>query len=407
MMDLIGFELNKIFRKKASIYIIIVAVLINLFFFFVTDLSNEAYSVLDHEYKGIEAIAKEKANVKEFAGDLTDEKIANIHKQTTLILNNPENYMAKTDENEKNEINRVIEKIQQMEAIGYSQHAIDDTYKSYRLKSEIWERDYQKYISIHDLINTKFTNSHGELIPIAKAFPTLEEPLQYDYHTGYDRLIRSLTNWVAIFLCIIVIVSISPVFAEEYSSGTDAIILTTRYGKNKAILAKISSAFLYSTFIYAGFAMLNTCLYGFSYGLSGGKVSVFLDLWSSGKGYNITYFQKYMATLILGLFGALFLTAITLFLSSKLKTAFSCIILVALITFIPVFDIWRVSLQMEKIMSLFPINIMIVTGTFQKTIEYNLFGINVFQPYVMLAVVIAGSSILIPFSYRGFNRHQV
>ncbi len=404
MKDLISFEVGKIFMKKTCIYIIIAAVLINLFYFFMIDISNEGYYISDQGYKEIEAITKEKANVKEFAGDLTDEKIANIHKEISLILDNPENYVAEIDKNKQNEID---ETKMNMEAIGYTQHAIDDKIKSCRLKSEIYDKDYQKYVSIHELIDRRFITPDGELIPIAKAFPTLEEPLEYDYHTGYDRLIRSLTNWVAVFLCIIVIVCISPVFADEYGTGTDAVILTTRYGKNKVVSAKIISAILFSTIIFAGFALLNTCLYGFTYGLSGGSVSVFLDFWSSGKGYAVTYFQQCIAALILGLLGTMFLTAITLLLSSRLKTAFSSIIMAALIAFLPVFDIFKISIYIKKIFDLFPINIMNVTDKFGTIINYHFFGINVFQPYVMFAVALIGSAILIPCAYRGFSRHQV
>ena len=404
MKDLLSFEFKKIITKKACFYIIIAAVLMNLFFFFVTDLRSESYSMLDHEYKGIEAIAKEKSNVKEFTGELTDEKIAKIHKEISLILDNPKNYVTEIDKNKQNLIDET--KID-MEAIGYTQHAIDDEIKSLKLESEIWDKDYQKYVSIHELIDSKLINSDGTLIPIAKAFPTLEQPLIYDYHTGYDRLIRSLTNWVAILLCIIVIVCISPVFADEYGTGTDAVILTTRYGKNKVVSAKIISSILFSITIFVGFALLNTCLYGFTYGLSGGNVSVFLDFWSSGKGYALTYFQQYIAALILGLLGTLFLTAITLLLSSKLKTAFSSIIMAALIAFIPAFDIFKITIPLKKIFDFFPINIMSITSSFNRITNYNFFGTNIYQPYVMLAVALIGTVVLMPFAYRGFSRHQV
>ncbi|MFD1904191.1 hypothetical protein ACFSQ7_09185 [Paenibacillus rhizoplanae] len=57
----------------------------------------------------------------------------------------------------------------------------------------------------------------------------------------FELLIVSI---IAICICI------APVFAGEYQTGADSVILSTRYGKSKLIKAKIGAAFLFALLIF-------------------------------------------------------------------------------------------------------------------------------------------------------------
>lgn len=76
----------------------------------------------------------------------------------------------------------------------------------------------------------------------------VDTPFEYGYALGWSNF-GSASEMLIV--CIIgICIAIAPVFAEEYRTGTASIILSTRYGKNKVITAKIISALLFSTIIF-------------------------------------------------------------------------------------------------------------------------------------------------------------
>ena len=57
----------------------------------------------------------------------------------------------------------------------------------------------------------------------------VEEPFQYGYFGGWEAIISAfeLLMFAVLAICIV----IAPVFSGEYQSGTDAVILSGKYGK--------------------------------------------------------------------------------------------------------------------------------------------------------------------------------
>ena len=68
---------------------------------------------------------------------------------------------------------------------------------------------------------------------------------QYGYHKGWSMILDTLT-WPVLIMMLICI-GIAPIFAGEYQSKCDSLILCMKYGRSKLILAKIISGWLYAT----------------------------------------------------------------------------------------------------------------------------------------------------------------
>ncbi len=68
-------------------------------------------------------------------------------------------------------------------------------------------------------------------------------PLQYGYYKGWEIIISSFELFM--FAVLAVCIALAPVFSGEYQSGTDAVILSGRYGKTKLIKAKIMASYLF------------------------------------------------------------------------------------------------------------------------------------------------------------------
>lgn len=86
---------------------------------------------------------------------------------------------------------------------------------------------------------------------------------EYGYYKGWSSILDS-SSWL-ILIMIVICIGIAPIFAGEYQTKTDSLLLTLKCGKNKLIKAKIISSLLYATLVYWGI-VLN---YSLTYPLSG------------------------------------------------------------------------------------------------------------------------------------------
>lgn len=103
-------------------------------------------------------------------------------------------------------------------------------------------------------------------------YEQVQVPFYFDYYDGWERMSSSFSIFLALVVSAIIVISLSPVFSDEYSQKTDAIILTTKYGKNKVIVAKLISSFIFTLVVYLFFATVNFILHAAIYGLDGGML---------------------------------------------------------------------------------------------------------------------------------------
>ena len=115
--------------------------------------------------------------------------------------------------------------------------------------------------------------SDEELNVWLEEFDGIEKPLDYTYALGYYNAINVLyvVGW-AVF--IVIAISLSGVFADEKTSRTDAVILSTRKGRGPLctakILAGISIAVIETLLILGLCILMLLCIYGFKG--SGGRI---------------------------------------------------------------------------------------------------------------------------------------
>lgn len=76
----------------------------------------------------------------------------------------------------------------------------------------------------------------------------VETPLQYGYHEGWEIIMSSFE--LLMFALLAVCIVIAPVFSGEYQAGTDAVILSGKYGKTKLVTAKIISSILFGVLVF-------------------------------------------------------------------------------------------------------------------------------------------------------------
>lgn len=384
MKGLISFELKKIIRKRSTVLIIITALLICLSSIFIGAMTETSYINETEKLRGFQAIENEKNLQGQVRGYLTEDYIKQINIEANQ--NNPKYWGI-------------------LPAIGVQEVRIPNIISD--LNSGDLNGIYDHILKGPSTDQPRPVGTNNEVEHLTNMYEKVRGPFYFDYYDGWERISSSFSISIALVVSAIIVICLSPIFSEEYSQKTDAIILTTKYGKNKVIMAKLMSSLIFTIAIYILFVTVNLIFHVAIYGLDGGNANIQIHGWYYQSPYHFTFLKLTLFSMGLSLIGLLFIAAITLFISSKAKSPFITVILSAAALYIPKVDVSEISHTADIVLDLFPINIMNATEHFEIGVFYNLFGFSVLQPIMMIFTAAIISTLLIVFTYKTFKNHQV
>lgn len=221
---------------------------------------------------------------------------------------------------------------------------------------------------------------------------------------GYTRFF-SIMYTTGIVACFVAAICLSPIFASEYTTKTDQLILSSRNGKKSLILAKLFTGLTLSGGICSSLTILTYFECMMVFGVDGANTPIQLYLPLST--YPLTMLQMAVIFSLCILFANLLMSSIALLLSAKLKTPFGVIIIMSILTIAPMFmNASESNAVQHNMLALLPTNMMglwMVTSPFL----FEVFGC-VLQPYIFMPMFAGIVTVfLMPFSYRMFKNHQI
>ena len=227
---------------------------------------------------------------------------------------------------------------------------------------------------------------------------------QYGYHKGWSMILDTLT-WPVLIMMIICI-GIAPIFAGEYQSKCDSLILCIKYGKSKLIFAKIVSGWLYATCVYWGITLIYSSVYMIFLGTQGADLPIQLKYPAMSVGYNLTMGEAVVIALLLGYFFTLGIMGITLFMSALLKNTYAVIIVAFLLIIIPTFlSPDTGGYAWSHVLSLLPPKI--ADFSFQSYTAYSIGNIVLSWPVMAILINAIVAVICSVLGYIVFRKHQV
>lgn len=249
--------------------------------------------------------------------------------------------------------------------------------------SSLNNRSKEKLIRINDKINTPFI---------------------YEYSEGYKRFLTLIYS-TGIFTCFAVAICLAPMFSGEYCSGADQLILSSKYGKNKVIFAKLFTGIVFTSIICFINAFITFIICMIIYGFDGAMAPI--QLYSTSSVYPFSMLQASIIITLCVLVANIMTSAITLLLSSLFKAPFGVIIIVNVLTFLPLMVIISdTNAIVYNIYHLLPANMMDVWNVFSP-ILYEVAGFSI-EPYILLPLFgLIMTAVLLPFAYRAFKQHQI
>ncbi|MDE6744066.1 MAG: ABC transporter permease [Lachnospiraceae bacterium] len=401
--QLTGFELKKILCRKRSVITLLVVILLGIFSVFGTIVGN--YYFLDENGEEIAVSRYEEEMIDRRNGEALSGRVVDAD----LIMEAVDAYrqvpLDKVYYDITPEYQNARKYSEICEIVCWTMDlSIDEFQQLTREQAEQFDqirRENKEYMIENSDINMSENMKEYWRECIEKSPKTLT----YEYSGGYYRYVAVMYT-TAFMAAAAVAIMISGIFSEEYVSGADNLILSSKHGKGLVIGAKLLAAFGIAEALIIFLIAVSYIETMAVWGTSGADAS--LILLGNIFEYPITIGQSALFYSICMLGSILLFTALTTFFSAAFKTPFNTIVVMAIILIVPMFIVIPDSaplwvFQLEQLM---PTHMMAFWDA-MSDLQYEIFGV-VIPPYVFLPVfAIIASCVCVCLSYRIFKRHQV
>lgn len=416
MNPLFKYEFKKIMKRKATIVAITCVFLCILLLSVLFISENYRVDENGNEITGLSAITLTKEQLSGLKDYLTTEKIAAVFAENQAVMNNPANYTS--NENGDSYISneaygRYIEKNTEILNLIRRVFSPVRTYNYYILSSlsmsdmdTFYERRTENIATILNMDLSYGNYSEAEKEFFTEMNNKITTPYYFSYTKGWEDILSRGFLSITLLISIAICVCISPIFAFEYQTGADSIVLSTRYGKSKVITAKILAAVFFTTCLYFSAILFFSILMLCNYGITGWNVH--FQIVSLLSPYALTMLQVYLYSLIIGYLVIMSSMSFNMLLSANMKTSFSVVVISIIWLLIPLFIPGSKSgLLFSRLMSLLPAKALEVFVLFSSYDIFELFGYIIPLPIAVIAFSSIVILVSLPFAYLGFKKHQV
>ena len=395
-LTLVGFEYKKI-RKQKSAIIALAFVSVMMCFGPLAALTGNSYIGGELFESHFQAIYKDRAHSLALSGRAIDETLLMETKDAYAKIPDVERYAATTEyQNFARPYREIFLLLDAVYGVQYGD------------LRDVSEADIHNfYQTRHDgieLVISAMNIGKSAKDKLIQLDSEIETPFVFTYIGAYDALIGNIYA-MGIVCAFALAICLAPMFAGEYSTRADQLILSSKMGKGRLILAKLFTAVSLSTVFFLLMLILSYIVCSLAYGID--RPDAPFQLLIPYVAYPLTILE---ATLVFGIctfFGTLLTGSITLLLSAKCKSPFGVIIIISVLLFVPtVIHVPNSKVLLHHLFSLLPSNMAAIWAVFSH-VPYNFFGLIVL-PYVFLPIfAFLASAIILPFAWRGFRNHQI
>ena len=206
------------------------------------------------------------------------------------------------------------------------------------------------------------------------------------------------------FAILAVCIVLAPVFSGEYQVGTDAVILSGKYGKTKLTTAKIIASYLFGLLAFTIHILVAFGLPLAAFGVDGWNLP--MQIAGTTIPYPFTFLQGILVNLGVIYFVLFAMIGLTLLLSSKMKSPYLVLIVLVPVLFIPMFLSANGTTGTYNL-TLFLLPYYAIQPQFGSYISYQLGGL-VLDAFSTRTILYAALTVcLLPFARLGFKKHQV
>lgn len=224
-------------------------------------------------------------------------------------------------------------------------------------------------------------------------------PLTWGYDGGWHYVItwKGFSGLAIVALCI----ALSGVFAGEYRDKTLAVVLPTRRGKRDLPIAKVIAAFVFTTGYWCVLAFGIVAIHLGVYGAEGWSLPLQVTLGLDNP-YPLAVGQAVVASYALGYLVALGMAALTLLLSSRLRSSMPVAVIPMVIVFLGIIGLF--SAPLAKVALLTPFSGL--SYAFDAMVSYAVGSLVVDLPTVLAISYGTMFVTFVPCAIWSFRTHQ-
>ena len=413
MGSLIKFEFRKIYKKRMNMVVSCITIFLIAVFGIANITQSYTYNEKGEKVSGKLYVKYMKQIAKTSGGELTNEKAQDILAEYQHMVATPGYYEGEGEDGHFTDEIYCSYFLPHRQILLDIAHVYDDpgvqTWGSNLDKlslndiKPLYEAKKDRFQMILEAGSGDWNYTTVEKQYWTKQYDKIAEPVTYGYAEGWSTWFEMAGFFFYVLVGIFIIMS--TVYAGEYEQKADHIILTTRYGKSKVIVAKNVAAFLYG-FLLSTACILIMALICFGwYGVEGASLPVQSIYFQST--YSLTNVQAVLLYVIMYYLVSFMMIAMTLWLSARMKNGLSVLAVMLLFAFVPIFMNESVTNGLyNHILALLPYN-AIQDGGYNTILSYP-FGSCVFNYMNMRIVVyLILTVVVVPFAGRAFRRHEV
>ena len=404
------YEIKKVFSKKSSkIALVFMAVVLIVVLYFIVEENFFVNGNGDRE-TGIAAISKIRERKKQWAGDLTEEKIRLVIEENFRLCQTPG---ALSKDFQQNDMiysqKQGFMDIRNLLSYDYGAFNDYDYYLADSLLPDAAADFYPNRIkSLKEWLDgdAKDMFSEKKKEYLITKYEELRTPLYYDYQAGWKSLfeyapsITMIVTLVLSFLC-------SSIFSSEFQQKSSAVFYSSLHGRNKAIRAKIKAGLIIITVVYWGTMLIYTGMVLGILGIDGADCPIQSHFTGWKSIYNITNLQEYLLILLGGYLGCMFMLLLTMLISAKTNSAVTAVMIPFALIFLPSFLSGTSIPMINKVLGLLPDQLLRMNEVVKSFNLYEIGG-RVFPAVPVLLVVYTILSLIIaPVVYLIYRKKQV
>ncbi|MDE6761532.1 MAG: ABC transporter permease subunit [Lachnospiraceae bacterium] len=406
---LIKYEFLKILRKKSTRIVMAVSLILTAFLFGLPILQYQIYNQ-DGVLKGLEGIAYDKEQHLNLSVPLSEEYITEAIRKVQQLFENQDN--VGYDGTEQFLIgdaywNDIAPREDLLNMIAKTYADPNETTGYNKLPDLDVSDGANFYRAMESKIETLLNAPSRKLSDEQKEYwrsmaGRVETPLKYGYFKSWEIIMSSfeLLMFAILAICIVV----APVFSGEYQAGTDAVILSGKYGKTKLITAKIIASFLFGVLAFTLHIVVACGLPLAAFGVDGWELP--MQIANTVIPYPFTFLQAVLVNIGIIYLILFAMISLTLLLSSKMNTPYLVLIILVPVLFFPMFLTPNGTTGAYNL-TLFLLPYRATMPEIGKYISYQ-FGSLVLDAFSVKGILYTALIvIMLPFARLGFKKHQV
>lgn len=392
-MELLKHELYKIFSKK-TLHITL------LFFLLITIFLHPSVNYYQKEYGSVRDFYKE--YYQQYEGPVTPEKVRLAEDGNRQIAEYKEEYTeqhngSSVDFGPKTAIYRenvvfseILEADQKVKNHNAQINTLEQRLKTMESKGQ------------HDF-EYKKTKLHYSMVKKIKA------PGIY-FTWGWRETSEFINTLGTLIMGAMILLGVSTVFSNEYSTNMDALILSSKNGKSRVITAKLLASGIFIVIVALFFTLLNLLIQFKTMGFPGGNSTLQGLFRYENSPYGWTLVQYIPRQIAVHLFGSLAFGFIALLVSSLCKSGLASFFISGCIFGLPLFFNSILVIKTGWIAKINEFSYAILMRgqpLFSEFKAFNIFGHPVLYLNLMLVLFTLLSIAVIYLTYRSFRSHQV